>query len=83
MRQIALPVLGDGLRTVGAGIGLGVAAAVASAHWLDALLFHTTLAEPVLLGGAVVTSFVVAMLASAGPARQAARQDPVKVLRAE
>ena len=76
-------VLGEGLRLVGLGIAIGVAAALLLTRFLEALLFGVrardmttfVLASAVLLGAG--------LLGCLAPARRAMRVDPATALRAE
>jgi putative ABC transport system permease protein len=69
------------LTAIAAGIGLAIAAGVA--QLLTGLLYGITALDPVSFGGAAMTLAIVAVLASAIPARRAASIDPVEALRAE
>jgi putative ABC transport system permease protein len=59
------------------GVGVGVAISLIAARRLDALLFQTSATDPASLVGAVVLLLLVALVASLGPLRIAARADPV------
>jgi putative ABC transport system permease protein len=66
-----------------AGVLVGLAAALATTHWLSSLLFGISARDPVsyfTIGGLLV---VVAVLASTLPARRAARVDALVALRVE
>jgi putative ABC transport system permease protein len=76
-------VLGQAMATVGVGLALGVAGALAGARVMRALLYEvapndavTFVAVPALLG-------LVAVVACWVPARRATRVDPISSLRAE
>jgi putative ABC transport system permease protein len=69
------------LTAISAGIGLAIAAGVA--QLLTGLLYGITALDPISFGGAAITLAIVAVLASAIPARRAASIDPVEALRAE
>jgi predicted permease len=69
------------LTAISAGIGLAIAAAVA--QLLTGFLYGITALDPISFGGAAITLAIVAVLASAIPARRAASIDPVEALRAE
>ncbi|HKO15418.1 MAG TPA: ADOP family duplicated permease [Gemmatimonadaceae bacterium] len=66
-----------------AGIGIGAALALASAQWLKPLLFDESPRDPVVYVFVVLVLLTVATVASAIPARRAARVDPNVALRAE
>jgi predicted permease len=74
-------VLGDGLRTAGAGIALGLIAAFASTRALQSLLFGITTHDPAVFGGVATVLLAVAAAACYVPARRATRVDPMVVLR--
>jgi len=65
------------------GLALGVGAAYALAHLISALLFGVTATDPTTYAGAAVGLLVMALIATAIPARQAARVDPMMALRYE
>jgi len=73
--------LRTGVRQVAAGIVLGVAAAVAATRLLGRLLEGVTPTDPVTFAAVVLITAAVALLASALPARRAARAHPGAVLR--
>jgi predicted permease len=76
-------VLGTAMRWVGAGVVIGLSAALAASRFLSSLLFGLDPIDPATL---VVTSaalVVVAGLAAYGPAHRASRLDPVSALRQE
>ena len=70
-------------RLTGAGLLLGLAASFVATGGLASLLYETEPRDPLTLAGAAVVLGLAAMLAAFGPARHAARVDPVTVLRAE
>jgi predicted permease len=81
--QIARPVLRQGVATVMLGVGIGSLLALAAAPWLHPLLFDTRLGSPLSLGITGALLIAIAALASLAPAREAAAQNPMDVLRAE
>jgi putative ABC transport system permease protein len=82
-RRIVRAVLGQGVRLAAAGVALGTVAAFGAAGALRSILYETapTNATTYALVGAVLLG--VAALASAAPARRAARLDPALTLRSE
>lgn len=74
-------VLGQGLRPVGAGLIVGVAAALASGRVLASLLFEVHASDPAVIAAVCVLLLVVAAAACALPARRASRTPPASVLR--
>ena len=76
-------VVGETLRTVGAGIVIGLVAAFVGAGVLRALVYEVSTTDPLTFIAVPVLVVLVAVLAAAIPARRAARVDPVTVLRTE
>jgi predicted permease len=82
-RQILLPVLQQGTVAVGVGALIGIAGARLAARWLEPLMFETRLAEPLVLTLLAAGLLLFGAIAALTPARQAARNDPATVLRAQ
>ena len=80
-RQVAAPVVRQGLGLVLLGIGAGVVVAGVAARWLEPLLFHARILEPQALAATVMAMLTAGLLASLLPAREAASQDPSRALR--
>lgn len=66
-----------------AGIGVGLAAALAGGRLIQSLLFGVSPSDPVVLGGVTVLLVAVTLLACWLPARRAARLSPLTALRTE
>jgi putative ABC transport system permease protein len=75
-------VVGQALRLVGVGIVAGAALSLLAGPALTTFLAGLSPADPVAFGGATITLLLVAAVASAWPARRAARVDPAVSLRA-
>jgi len=75
-------VLHDGAVMLLAGIGLGAFAALACARLLDALLVDVLPSDVVSLAAAEAVLLAAGLLAVLGPARRAARANPLDILRA-
>jgi putative ABC transport system permease protein len=82
-RDVVGMVLGQGLRLVGAGLIIGLPAAVAATGALRSLLFAVEPHDATVLAAIAVLLASVAALACAVPAVRAARIDPVVALRDE
>ncbi len=80
-------VIGLVLQEAGLLLAIGLTVGTALAAWggqaAASLVYGLKPRDPVTLGGAVVLLAIVAMLASYGPARRAARLDPMDALRDE
>ncbi|MEZ4411764.1 MAG: ADOP family duplicated permease [Gemmatimonadales bacterium] len=76
-------VVGDAVRVMGLAVGLGLAASLAAARWVEPMLFRTSPGDPVILGGVATTLLIVGVVASLAPAWRAAQTDPVAALKSE
>jgi ABC-type antimicrobial peptide transport system permease subunit len=81
--DLLLGVLGQGMRSVGVGLALGLLTAFALTRVLAGLLFGVSSKDPITLVGTAACLSVVALLASYVPARRAGRVDPMVALRHE
>ena len=81
--QVVRQVVGEGLRTVGAGIALGIVLALAMGRLVTALLYGIAPRDPGVLIAVSASLMAVAILASLVPALRAARADPITALRAD
>ena len=75
LRRGLLPALAGGLAGLGLALGL--------AHLFRALFFAIEPVDPASLAGGAAALIVVALAAATGPARRAARVDPVRALRSQ
>ena len=82
-RSVLRLVLGETLGMAGAGVVLGIAAAVGLGGTISSLLYGVSAYDPATLAGSAATFLLVAALASALPAAKAARIQPAEALRAE
>ena len=73
-------VIGHGLRLAGAGLLIGVVAALALTRLMTALLFEVRAADPMIYFAIACVLIVVAVAASWIPSRRAAGLDPTKAL---
>jgi ABC-type antimicrobial peptide transport system permease subunit len=81
--QVARLVVGESLLLVGGGVVLVLAGALAGTRLLTAVLFEVSPTDPGILLTVSALLLGIAAIASLGPARRAARVEPVEVLRAE
>jgi ABC-type antimicrobial peptide transport system permease subunit len=79
--SIARLVLGSGARIALLGCGLGVLASLAAAHLVAAFLFDVSATDPWIYVASVAIMILLALTASALPARRAAGADPAASLR--
>ncbi len=81
--EIRAMVLRDGGRLAAAGVGVGLVAATAAAWAGRGLLYGVSPVEPAVLAGVAALFGVVALAATAAPARRAARVSPLVAMRAD
>ncbi|MEP6765874.1 MAG: ABC transporter permease, partial [Gemmatimonadaceae bacterium] len=70
-KRLVLLVLGQGMRTVVSGLLLGIALSFALSRFISAIVYETSLRDPIILGGVSLTMLVTALIASFLPAWQA------------
>ena len=80
-RGVVSMILREALVLAGVGVAGGWIAAVIGARWLESLLFGTSRADPLVLGGSAAIMLLVAIAATIVPARAASRADPASLLR--
>lgn len=76
-------VLRQGMAPVGAGVALGLGAAVGLSRLIERLLYRLEGTDPVTYAGVVGVFLVASLAACYLPARSAARVEPMEVLRGE
>jgi len=81
--RVVRGVLGNGLRLAVVGVVVGGGVALALTGSLRAILYDTEPSDPLTYAAVALLLLAVAGVASAGPARRAARLDPVQALRGE
>jgi predicted permease len=81
--QVLRMVLGQGLRAVSFGLGLGLVGALALARLVSGLLFGVEPTDPLCFAGSAAVLVLVAVAACLAPARRAVAIDPMVALRAE
>jgi ABC-type antimicrobial peptide transport system permease subunit len=82
-RWVARAVVGEGVRSAGAGVAIGAALAVGVAPALRSQLVDGSGRDPLAIVTVGAAMLIVAALAAAIPAVRAARIDPIHALRAE
>jgi predicted permease len=80
---VILVLLSSGARLAAVGCGLGLLGAVAASHLLRSFLFEVSPFDPGVLALSAVAMLLLALAASALPARRASSTDPMLALRGE
>ena len=80
-RDVLMLVLGQGLRLVLLGAGIGLAGAVGVTRYLGSLLFNVRPSDPLIFGSVMLVLVAVAAAACYIPARRATATDPLAALR--
>ncbi len=70
-----------GAKLAAVGLAAGLVAVFAMSGLLAGVMFHTSIGDPLILGGTCLGLFVVALAANYVPARRAARIEPMNGLR--
>jgi predicted permease len=82
-RDVSTLVLRDAVILAGAGVGLGIPAALMSARALESLMFGVRTSDMTTLIGSVALLIAIAVSAAVVPAWRAVRVDPMIALRTE
>jgi ABC-type antimicrobial peptide transport system permease subunit len=82
-RDVVRLVVGQGVRFAVAGVTLGALLALVAARWVQPLLFAQSATDVRVFGAVGTVLILVAVAASALPARRATRVDPNTVLRTD
>ena len=82
-RAVVWLVLKDSLRLTGAGVGVGIVLSLGLGRLVATLLHGVSPFDPATYVGVPVFLALVALVASALPARRATRVDPIVALRCE
>jgi putative ABC transport system permease protein len=81
VREVSRLIVSQSMRLAGTGVMVGLFGAIAGTRLLRSLLFETSPTDPVVLALTAGTLLVVALIASFGPTRRAAKIDPVEAMR--
>jgi ABC-type antimicrobial peptide transport system permease subunit len=76
-------ILQSGMKLAAIGCAVGLAGAVAASRLLRSFLFGVSPFDPLIMILAAIAVFLLALVASALPARRAASVDPMQALRGE
>ena len=82
-RGVAWSVVARGVVTAGAGVAIGIVAALALSRFLEGLVYGVGVRDPITFVGIPVILLAVAAAAAYVPARRATRLDPMEALRVE
>ena len=81
--RVILFILSSGARLAGVGCGLGLLGALAASRLLRSFLFEVSPFDPGVLALSAIAMLLLALAASALPARRASSTDPMLALRGE
>ncbi|MFC1661824.1 FtsX-like permease family protein, partial [Gemmatimonadota bacterium] len=81
--EVRRQVVAHGMTLAGAGIALGVLAALYLSRWLQSLVFQVQVTDPWVFAAVVLALAGTALAAAYLPARRATRVDPVVAFRGE
>lgn len=82
-QEVVRLVIGQGMKLVGIGLGIGLAGAFGAARLVRGLLYGQSASDPVTIAVVSVVLTGVALLATWIPARRASAIDPLLAMRAE
>jgi predicted permease len=81
--EVILLILSSGAKLAAVGCGLGLLGAVAASRLLRSFLFEVSPFDPGVLALSAIAMLLLALVASAVPARRASSTDPMLALRGE
>ena len=82
-RDVRRLILGQGLRQLAIGLGIGLALAFLLGRGLAVMLYEVSPTDPVVIGGILVILLAAGMTACYFPARRATRVDPLEAMRTD
>jgi len=82
MAEVVRMVVGQSLKLAAIGAAIGLVAALVGMRALQSMLFNVSASDPFILFGTAAALLLVGGVASLGPARRAAKIDPVEAMRA-
>lgn len=82
-RDVLALIVGQGVRLLLVGVGLGMTAALMVTRFMSGLLFGVSARDPFTFAGVALFLAMIAILACYVPARRAAKVDPMVALRYE
>ncbi|MFL6333873.1 MAG: ABC transporter permease [Pyrinomonadaceae bacterium] len=82
-RDVLRLVLGQGMKLIVVGLGLGLAGAYAATRLMAGLLYGVSTTDPLTYAAVALLLAAIALLACYLPARRATRVDPLEALRYE
>jgi len=82
-RDVLRLIVRDGMSLTGIGVGIGLAAAIASTRLMVSLLFGVRATDPLTFAMIALLLALVALLACWIPARRATKVDPMVTLKYE
>jgi predicted permease len=81
--DVARLVMSRTCMLAGAGAAIGLGIAFAAGHWVEPLLFHESVRDPVVYASVAIVIAAVAAAAGIAPTLRAVRTDPNAALRSE
>ena len=80
-RAVVGMVMGESIRLVAIGIGLGLGATLWAGRFVQTVVYGLSPSDPLTIGGAVALLAIVTAFAGGVPARRASNVNPIEALR--